>query len=103
MSDDQRQRFPRLAISDLLVLTLCVGFALGVAAPLIRSMSEMPDEMFRGSRLTAIAVPVSDHLGLGLNLFGLTVLTRERLRSMQYQLSPGHWYFLVTGPGAVFL
>jgi hypothetical protein len=106
MTAGQQQRQPqfrRLAISDLLVLTFAVGASLAFVAPTIHEIRKMPEDMLRGSHLAAVSVPVVDHLAIGLKLFGLAILTRERLRSRLAGLSPGHWYFVIAGPIAIYL
>jgi len=45
---------------------------------------------------------VIDQLGIGFSLFGLAVLVLERLRSREFQPSPGHWYFVIAGPIAIW-
>ena len=80
MSADNQQQLPlrRLAISDLLMLILCVSVSLAFIAPWIYEIRKMSDEMFRGPKLLAIVIPVLDHLGIGLSIFGVVRLTRER-------------------------
>jgi hypothetical protein len=98
-----RRPLRRMGIRDLLLLTLLESAALALAAPQFRLIQAMPLEAFRSSRLLALAPPTLDHLSMGLVLFGLVVLARDRWRGNRFAWSPGHWYFLVMGPVAVYL
>jgi len=100
MSDDQRQKFPPMAISDLLVLTLCVSFAMACIAPSLHDILVMPAEDLRISRWRLVAPEVTDYLAFGIALFGSIVLARERIRGSTRPLSPGQWIFVATGPFA---
>ena len=96
------QRFPRLSVSHLLLLTLTVGFSLACIAPQIHDTLRMPDEVFRGRKWHSIAGTVAEYLSTGIKLFGLIVLTRQWLRGPSWPLAPGHWFLLVAGPIALF-
>jgi len=101
MSDDQQSRFPRLSISDLLVLTLCVGFTLACIAPGIRDLIYRSENKPSGTPWAVIATVVIDYAAIGIGLFGLIVLTRERIRGSALSFSPGHWMLIATAPMAV--
>jgi len=93
MSDgNQQPQFPRLAISDLLILTLSVAFALASIAPIYQ-------EALRRRDVTAwdVAPDLFGHLAIGISLFGLIVLARQRIRRVTFPLAPGHWIFIATG------
>src|SRR5262245_37381028 len=96
--DDQRQQFRRLAISDLLVLTLCVGFALACGAPGVRSIMKLPGGEENGAKLKAIILAATDNTATGIALFGLVVLVRERVRGKAVPSSPGHWILVTIAP-----
>src|SRR5947209_740241 len=98
-----REDLSRLSIGHLLILTLTCSISLALIAPALHSAWNMPDESYRGSKLAPIAATAVDHLVMGLKLFGLGVLIRERFRSRLIRLSPGHWYFIIAGPIAAFL
>jgi hypothetical protein len=96
--DQQQPQFPRLTISDLLVLTLCVGFPLAFAAPGIQSIFETwsGHEKWRGiTRQLAAAAAV------GLSIFGLLVMARQRFCGTSWRLQPGHWLLIAAGPYSV--
>jgi hypothetical protein len=89
--------FPRLAVSDLLILTLAVGFSFACDAP------EFHDG-FRQYDVTWRVVPdLIDTFVRGILLFGLIVLARERIRGSTRPLSPGHWILLAIGPFAMWV
>src|SRR5262245_23754446 len=92
--DDQTRQFPRLAISDLLVLTLSVGLALACVAPSIRDLISSSEN----APWAAITSVVIDYIGIGIGLFGLIVLARERIRGHSLPWSPGHWVLVATAP-----
>lgn len=93
---DERMQFPRMAISDLVVLTLSVGFAFACVAP------NYQEALSRGD-VTALAVApdLVEYLADGLLLFGLIVLARQRVRGSNCPLSPGQWIIVACGPYAV--
>src|SRR3954464_6961375 len=95
MGDSQQERatFPSMAISDLLILTLCVSVAFGFYA------GDFQD----GLRLYALKwhdiVPdLIDVFVMGLWLFGLIVLARQRCRNVSTVLAPGHVLIASLGP-----
>ncbi|HEY2415577.1 MAG TPA: hypothetical protein VGI40_25265 [Pirellulaceae bacterium] len=96
MVDRNEQPFPPLAISDLLILTLCVAFTL---APIAKNYQEA---LQRGDITAWQAMPdLFDYLAIGTALFGLIVLVRQRIRHEAVPLSPGHWVLVAVGPYSV--
>src|SRR5947209_872859 len=98
MSDghQQQSRFPPMAISDLLILTLCVSVAFAFYA------GDFQD----GLKLYALKwhdiVPdLIDVFVMGLWLFGLIVLARQRCRNVSTALAPGHVLIASLGPAQV--
>jgi hypothetical protein len=91
--DIHQAQFPRLAISDLIVLTLSVAFAFACVAPGYQ-------EALREGQVTAWQVlpDLIDYLAYGLLLFGLIVLARQRIRGSDDALSPGQVLVLVVAP-----
>lgn len=89
-------QFPRLAISDLIVLTLSVAFTMASIAPSYQEALHRQD-------MTAwdVAPDLLGYLSIGICLFGLIVLARQRWRQDMYPLSPGHWVLVVIGPYSV--
>lgn len=90
--------FPRLQISDLLVLTLTAAFgmtwigALGDGDP-------PSDTSDWAARLGAAARNAFNGLLIGVELFGLAVVIRELVRGRSLRsFAPGHWWFLVAAP-----
>jgi hypothetical protein len=84
--------FPRLAISDLLVLTLTTAFALAWLEAL------GPGDPAQTSPWTGL-ISLFEATFIGLTFFGFAVLVREmfsRGRTLR-SLSPGHWWFLIAG------
>jgi hypothetical protein len=100
---EDRLPLRRMGIRDLLLLMLLESASLALAAPQFRMIQAMPAEAFRYSRLLALTPPTLDHLSIGLVLFGLVVLARDRWHGKHFACFPGHWYFLVMGPVAVYL
>jgi hypothetical protein len=98
MGDDQQRRFPRLAISDLIVLMLCVAFAFACVTPSYREGLIQ----FNLSALS-IAPDLCNYFAGGLLLFALIVLVRQRIRRESFPLSPGQWIVLAIGPYSVLL
>jgi hypothetical protein len=98
MSDNEQKssRFPALQISDLIVLTLSVAFTLASIAPGYQ-------DALRKHEINALdALPdLIGYLAIGICLFGLLVLARQRLRRESHPLSPGHWVLVVIGPYSV--
>src|SRR6266850_1908421 len=92
-------QFPSLQISDLLVLTSCVSFALMFIEPSIRDTLALPDANLWVSRWRLVLPEIIEHLAFGITLFGVIVLARQRLRG-SCPMSPGHWLFVATGPWA---
>src|SRR5258705_8436013 len=88
--------FPRLAISDLLVLTLCVGFAVALVAPAYRNLLNGPTPAWH-----LVARDLTRSLASGTALFGLSTLARLRLQHSGHINAPGHWLLLATGPSFV--
>jgi hypothetical protein len=97
---DDQQQFPSLAISDLLVLTLCVGFALACIAPGVRDSLALPVEELRIPKWRLVIPEITDYLTFGMALFGLIVLARQRIRGSIGLTAPGHWIFVAIGPFA---
>lgn len=90
--DEPRAPFPRLAISDLLVLTLTTAFALAWVGAL------GPGDPSQSSPWTGL-VSLFEATFIGLTFFGFAVLVREmfsRGRTLR-SLAPGHWWFLIAG------
>jgi hypothetical protein len=85
--------FPRLAISDLIVLTLTVGFSFAYVAPEFHTALNSPDVNWW--RLTP---EIIDYFAIGLALFGLIVLARQRIRGDRLPAAPGHWILRAVGP-----
>src|SRR5205809_1018899 len=100
---NQRAEFPRLAISDLLVLTMTVGFSLACVTPEIHAFLAIPPQDLRIPRWLGLVPEITDATAIGLSLFGLIVLTRQRFHGSQVPLSPGHWVMTVTGPYLMLL
>src|SRR4051794_16201558 len=97
MSDGQleRSQFPALAISDLIVLTMALAAAMAFAAPGIQDQTRMS---WRDT-----SRELSDFSAIGLSLFGLIVLARQRIRGAVWQLEPGHWLLIAVGPYSIAL
>src|SRR5262245_58200956 len=105
MSDSQEQpaTFPPMAISDLLVLTLTVSVAMACIAPSIQDFLAIPANELRIPRWRGVAPELTDYTSIGLALFGLLVLARQRLRGSTVALAPGHWIFIAIGPYMMLL
>jgi hypothetical protein len=91
--------FPRLGISDLLVLTLTTAFGMAWIGALGKG-DPPPDTTQWASKVGAVALDAFNGTLIGVELFGFAVLVREisrRHRPLR-SLSPGHWWFLITGP-----
>src|SRR5436309_6556252 len=89
--------FPRLAISDLLVLTLMVSFGLGWMESL--GSGDPPAE----SLWRTVVLSVLEATLLGGLFFGFAVLAREFVRGRPLRsLSPAHWWFVVAAPQLLF-
>src|ERR1044072_7958756 len=99
MGDDQQ--FPRLAISDLIVLTLSLAFATAYATPGIQHILNQTYTLSNLDRWRATSREVADSTAFGLSLFGLLVLARQRIRGAKWQLAPGHWLLIAAGPFSI--
>src|SRR5215831_11268381 len=89
--------FPRLAISDLLVLTLMVSFGLGWGQSL--GSGDPPAE----SQWRTLILSLLEGMLLGGLFFGFAVLGRELVRGRPLRaLSPAHWWFVVAAPQMLF-
>ena len=88
--------FPRLAIGDLLLLTLCIGLALALVAPDYHNVLNVPTTTW-----SIVARDLARALASGTALFGLAALVRLRLRHSRDIDAPGHWLLLATGPSFV--
>lgn len=95
---ESQQPFPPLAISDLVVLTLCVAFALACVAPEFHTAINTP-----GYDLQSIVADLIDELVIGLMLFGLIVVVRQKIRGEKCPLSPGKWILRLIGPYEVLM
>ena len=95
--------FPALAISDLLVLTLTVGTSMACIAPEIRDLLAVPVSEWAIPRWRGIVPEIADYMAIGVALFGLIVLARQRLRGSHHTTSPGHWIFIAIGPFMMLL
>jgi hypothetical protein len=95
-ADDEERQFPALAISDILILTLSIAFTLACIAPPYH-------EAIRSGNVLAwdVLPDLLDYLAIGIYLFGLIVLARQRIRGSEYAKSPGHWVLAVVGPYSV--
>src|SRR5262245_5070808 len=91
--------FPKLQISDLLVLTMCVGLTLGLSSPRIREALAQSETDLSVAKWRLVVPRATDSAAFGISLFGLIVLYRQRLRGI-CPMSPGHWVFIATGPFA---
>src|SRR4051794_36354014 len=97
MSDGSNHpQFPPLQISDLLVLTLSVAFTMASAAPIYQVALRTHD-----MKAWDVASELPLLLSIGISLFGLVVLARQRWRRAPYLLSPVHWVLVVIGPFSV--
>jgi hypothetical protein len=97
MGDDQQRQFPPMAISDLIVLTLCVSVAFAFNAGdfqdafklyVIKWYDILPD--------------LIDVFVTGLCVFGLIVLARQAIRKDRTSIAPGHVLMATIGPFQVF-
>jgi hypothetical protein len=105
MTDDQSRepdnnlaQFPPLTISDLIVLTLSVACVFGCVSSEIRDALKLPS-----FGLKQIASEFVLCFAIGVALFGLIVLGRERLRRRESPSSPGHWILVAVGPYSILL
>jgi hypothetical protein len=92
------QSFPNLQISELLVLTLLVGFQLAFAASGLREVIAQPAAKYAIPKWHVVVPEIIDSTVPAVSLFGLLVLGRERLRRSEAPLAPGHWIVLSMGP-----
>src|SRR5436853_6110349 len=96
-------QFPPLQISDLLVLTLSIAVAMACAAPGIQDTLSAPESATGDAKWRDVARELTDFSAIGLSLFGLIVLTRQRIRGTISRLEPGHWLLIAAGPYCVVL
>jgi len=87
-----------MAISDLLVLTLTVGASLACVTPMLRDFLALPDDELRIPRWRGVVPEITDYTTIGIALFGLLVLARQKIRNSTFTLAPGHWIFMAIGP-----
>src|SRR6476619_3169823 len=85
-----------LQISDLIVLTLSVAFTMASIAPNYQDALRRQD-----IRAWDVAPDLLGYLSIGICLFGLIVLARQRWRREVQPLSPGHSVLVVIGPYSV--
>jgi hypothetical protein len=85
--------FRRLAISDLLLLTLIVGLTLGMLA----SEFEAGFKQRHVNRL-AITLELLDWCFSAVLAFALLTLVVATCRGLRWQFSPGHWLIVIMGP-----
>src|SRR5205823_6398738 len=97
-----REDFPPLSTGHLVLLTLTCTVPLVIIVPHGDQAWKILSELYRISKLAAIFFSLVNVLGIGIKLFGFAILIRERWRSDPHDLSPGHWYFFVAGPVALF-
>ena len=100
MTDDQTKPrvsnlapFPPLQISDLLILTLTVGFSVACIAPEIRDFLAVPANELGVPRWRGVVPEITGYTAIGVALFGLVVLARQQMRGSPDTTSPGHWIF----------
>lgn len=98
--EQKRANFSPLQISDLLVLILTVSVSLACIAPHLHDRLNSPDSVSGNPKWHDVAREVSDHTAVGIVLFGLFVLGREKVRGSLGAPSPGQWYLLATGPAS---
>src|SRR5436305_734715 len=95
MADSQQEpaAFPSMAISDLLIMTLSVSVAFAFYA------GDFQDGLKRYAMKWHEIVPdLIDVFVMGLYLFGLIVLARQRCRNANTALAPGHVLIASNGP-----
>jgi len=97
-SPADQDRFPSLQISDLLVLTLTVSFALACITPAIQDYLSRSNTEQRMAMWRAITPQVTEYAAIGISICGLLVLCRQRIRGSHWEWSPGHWLFVAFGP-----
>ena len=90
--------FRRLAIGDLLLLTLIVGLTLSSVAWEYKKGFEQP----RVYRL-ALTLELLDYVFSAIVAFGLVTVGYARLRGLRWHLSPGHWLIMTVGPVAAYV
>lgn len=98
MNDIGQQTLPpfrRLAISDLLLLTLTVAVAFGALGHDYR----VAFKQF-GSNGVALVLVLLDYFSSAVLIFTLLTLGYARLCGRTWQITPGHWLALTTGPVA---
>jgi hypothetical protein len=95
--------FPRLSINHFFLLTLTVSFSLACIVPELQDVLRMAtDEFVGGRKWQSIAGTVTDAVAGGIKLFGLIVLVRGWARRQRLTMAPGHWFFLILGPIALY-
>ncbi|MCI0357294.1 MAG: hypothetical protein L0211_02270 [Planctomycetaceae bacterium] len=95
--------FPRLSINHFFLLTLTVSFSLACMVPHLQETMQMATDQFVGGRKwQSIAGTVTDTVAGGIKLFGLIVLVRGWVRGQRFTMAPGHWFFLIVGPMALY-
>jgi hypothetical protein len=97
-SDQKPPPFPRLAISDLFLLTLTVGIALGIVATDLHEFIALPIEELRIPRWLGVVPSITDYITFGISLFGLITLARLRSRRVAIPCSPGPGFLLRPAP-----
>ncbi len=95
--DSKANRFPPLQISDLLILTLCVGLSFVLGAPELRNA--VTESGLAAATWQNVLPLLITHLALGTAFFGLIAVTRQRASG--YEMQPGHWFFVAIGPYAL--
>jgi hypothetical protein len=103
MSDDQLQAFPPVTISDLIVLTLSIALAMGCAAPGIQDTLHAYESISGQGKWRDVSRELTDYTAIGLSLFGLMVLARQKIRGSAWRFEPGHWLLIAAGPYSVLL
>src|SRR5690348_6377363 len=94
---DPTAGFTRLSTGHLPLLVLILASDLGWTSPYTRLVLGQPeDENMTTARKWAIIAPLLlDYTAVGITLFGLLVVIRERWRGERWRLAPGHRYFIV--------
>jgi hypothetical protein len=96
-------QFPALQISDLLVLTLSIAVAMACAAPGIQDVLTASESASGLGKWNEVARELTDFSAIGLSLFGLIVLARQRIRGTISRLEPGHSLLIAAGPYCIAL
>jgi hypothetical protein len=100
MSDghQQQSRFPPMAISDLLVLTLCVSVAFAFSAGDFQDAFKL--YVFKWHEILPDFI---DLFVYGECLFGLIVLARQLVRKDNSMVAPGHVFLAAISPLQVII